>query len=143
MFFGQTAGLCGPTDGLSYCPGDFTVYLEQSFMDGQLQQFGDFAPALIIAHEIGHHTENILGVNNVFTISQELQADCLAGAWAASAGARGLLEAGDLQEGAGSLFSVGDPFGTPWFAPGAHGTAFQRIDAFNRGYLNSPASCTF
>jgi predicted metalloprotease len=143
LFVGQTGGYCGTVNGPSYCPLDYTVYLEQFFMDRQLQQFGDFAPAIIIAHEIGHHIQTILGVNKIFSISRELDADCLAGAWAANAGARGLLEVGDIQEAAGSLFSVGDRSGTAWFAADAHGTPFQRIVAFNRGYRNGPAGCNF
>ena len=117
------------------------VYLDSGFMQTQLSAFGDFGPAMIIAHEIGHHIQNLLGLTGGFTIQQELQADCLAGGWMKDAGARGLLEVGDSQEAANSLFTLGDPVGTPWFDPDAHGTAQQRVEAFRVGFLSGVGSC--
>lgn len=141
LFSGRVSSSCGPGVGPSYCGLDATVYLDEPFLEGQLRRFGDFAPAMIVAHEVGHHTQNLLGLLNVPSIQKELQADCLAGAWSASAGARGLLEPGDFQEAAASLFSVGDPLGTPWFAPGAHGSPQQRQQAFLVGFSRGAFGC--
>jgi uncharacterized protein len=137
-FTGTATSLCGPGQGPFYCPASRTMYLDLNFLSVQLTRIGDFAPAIIIAHEVGHHTQALLGFlgNGALSIQTELQADCLAGRWAASAGARGLLDAGDVQEAFVSLFTVGDPAGTPWFAPGAHGTAQQRQAAFSHGLAN-------
>jgi predicted metalloprotease len=143
LFYGRTSGSCGSPSDAFYCFEDRTVYLELAFLDGQLRQFGDFAAAVIIAHEIGHHIQNVLDVTKPYTISLELEADCLAGVWARNAGARGLLDQGDLEEGVRTLFSLGDPSGYPWFAPEAHGTPLQRVDAFARGYRFGTASCSF
>jgi|SRR6185369_16911684 len=134
-FTGTVSTPCGPGQGPMYCSVNLSMYLDVNFLAAQLTRFGDFAPAIIIAHEIGHHTQRLLGIigSGAPSIQIELQADCLAGRWAASAGARGLLEDGDIQEAYGSLFSVGDPAGTPWFAPGAHGTPQQRQNAFAFG----------
>ncbi len=129
---------CGPGQGPLYCPASLTMYLDLNFLQAQLTKIGDFAPAIIIAHEIGHHTQRLLGISSsgALSIQLELQADCLAGRWAASAAQRGFLEPGDIQEALTSLFTVGDPAGTPWFAQGAHGTSFQRQAAFQQGLNN-------
>ena len=101
----------------------------------------DCAP-IVIAHEIAHHTQNLRGVfNAVFDIQAELQADCLAGAWGATVSARGLLGPGDFQEAARLMFEIRDPFGLPWFAPDAHGTAAQRYEAFSKGFRSGPRGC--
>lgn len=141
LFSGQTFSACGPGQGPFYCGIDSTVYLDERFMDAQLARFGDFAPAMILAHEVGHHTQNLLGLLGAISIQKELQADCLAGAWSASAGARGLLDVGDFQEAASSLFSSGDTMGTPWFAPGAHGAPFQRQQAYLSGFQRGAFYC--
>ena len=142
IFMAPTLTACGPSNpGPFYCGFDSTVYLHEGVLDDQLRRFGDFAPAVIISHEVGHHTQNLTGLLGTISIQKELQADCLAGAWSASAGARGLVEAGDLQEGAMSLFSAGDPIGTPWFAPGAHGTPLQRQQAFFNGFSRGAPGC--
>jgi predicted metalloprotease len=141
MFTGRATSACGPGQGPFYCGADGTVYLDQGFMDNQLRRIGDFAPAMIVAHEVGHHTQNLLGLLGTLSIQKELQADCLAGAWAASAGARGLLDAGDFQEAAQSLFEAGDQIGLPWFAPGAHGTPLQRQQAFTFGFQRGAFFC--
>jgi predicted metalloprotease len=135
---GTIATPCGPGQGPFYCPTNLTTYLDLKFLQAQLTKIGDFAPAIIIAHEIGHHTQRLLGISSsgALSIQLELQADCLAGRWAASAAQRGFLEPGDIQEALRSLFTVGDPAGTPWFAPGAHGTSFQRQAAFQQGLNN-------
>jgi uncharacterized protein len=142
LFTGQAASSCGPVDGPAYCPQDRAIYLDTGFMQTHLSAFGDFAPAMIIAHEIGHHTQNLRNVTG-FTIQKELQADCLAGGWLGSAGARGLLEVGDYQEAANSLFTLGDRVGTPWFDPRAHGTAQQRVEAFRIGFLHGVSNCSW
>jgi len=137
QFSGTVVTSCGPGMGPFYCGPDQTVYLDDQFLLDQLQRIGDFAPAVIIAHEIGHHTQYLLGIlGSTFSIAIELQADCLAGRWAGSAGARGLLQMGDLQEAYQSLFQAGDAPGMPWFASGAHGTPAQRQQAFAQGLAN-------
>lgn len=142
LFSGSVGSSCGPSlGGPFYCGLDLTVYLDEPFLQAQLTRFGDFAPAMIIAHEVGHHTQNLLGLLGQLSIQKELQADCLAGAWSASAGARGLLDAGDLQEAGASLFAAQDAPGTPWFASGAHGTGAQRQQAFSVGFLRGAAFC--
>jgi uncharacterized protein len=137
LFSGGATSACGPGAGPFYCGQDQTVYLDNPFLLDQLQRIGDFAPAAIIAHEIGHHAQFLLGIlGTTFTIAIELQADCLAGRWAGSAGARGLLDIGDMQEAYTSLFQSGDAPGTPWFHPNAHGTPLQRQQAFAHGVAN-------
>ena len=124
-----------------YCYPDQGVYLQTEFMQKQMSTFGKFGPAMIIGHEVGHHVQNVLGIPDTFTILRELQADCLAGSWLGSASARGLLDVGDYQEAADNFFVLGDPIGTPWFAPNAHGTVQQRQQFFQNGFLNGALSC--
>jgi predicted metalloprotease len=102
--------------------------------------------AFILAHELGHHVQNQLGIFDagLFTIQEELQADCFAGVWGRSVFEQGSLEEGDLGEAAEELANVADVPGTPWDHPGAHGTESQRIDAFFTGYeTGRPRQCTF
>ena len=142
MFNGFVASACGPgSGGPFYCGLDFVMYLDERFMLDQLNRIGDFAPAAIVAHEVGHHVQGLLGLLGLPSIQKELQADCLAGAWAASAGARGLLDPGDFQEAARSLFEAGDPAGVPWFAPSAHGTPQQRQQSFTFGFTAGAIRC--
>jgi predicted metalloprotease len=141
LFSGTGASACGAGQGPFYCPVDTVVYLDEPFMEDQIQRIGDFAAATIIAHEIGHHVQTLRGVLGVLSIQRELQADCLAGAWAISAGAKGLLETGDFQEAARALFEAADPTGTPWFAPDAHGTATQRQQFFTLGFNGGASAC--
>ena len=98
FFSGSVNSACGVASGPFYCGLDFRVYVDEPFMLDQLNRIGDFAPAIIIAHEIGHHTQALLGLLTQPSIQKELQADCLAGRWAGTAGARGLLDYGDIQE---------------------------------------------
>src|SRR5450631_4851216 len=113
----SACGLAGTASGPFYCPGDQDVYLDLAFFDELSQRFGapgDFARAYVIAHEIGHHVQNQLGlmaqvdkksanaspaVRNALSVRQELQADCFAGVLGHSAAARGALDASDIESG--------------------------------------------
>jgi uncharacterized protein len=159
---GNTPSTVGPF----YCPRDKKVYLDLPFME-QLQQRlnapGDFAQAYIVAHEIGHHVQNLLGVMedvsleqqenpedaNELSVRVELQADCLAGIWAHSAYAQGdLLETGDLEEGLNAAAAVGDDRIQKQSGQGVnpeaftHGTSEQRVKWFRAGFDNGdPTAC--
>jgi predicted metalloprotease len=152
--------------GPFYCPNDRKVYLDLTFLD-QLQKElganGDFARAYVIAHEIGHHVQNQLGVmedvdqatqedpddRKELSVRLELQADCLAGIWAHSAFARGdLLESGDLEEGLNAAAAVGDDRLQKQSGRGVdpdsftHGTSEQRMKWFRAGFDNGdPTAC--
>jgi uncharacterized protein len=154
------------TVGPFYCPNDRKVYLDLTFLD-QLQKElganGDFARAYVIAHEIGHHVQNLLGVmedvdlatqenpddRNELSVRLELQADCLAGIWAHSAFAKGdLLESGDLEEGLNAAAAVGDDRIQKQSGRGVdpdsftHGTSEQRVKWFRAGFDNGdPTAC--
>ncbi len=128
LFRGSTQTRCGlgsAQTGPFYCPLDRMVYIDLSFFQVLEQQFGapgDFAQAYVIAHEIGHHVQTLLGISqqvnqasqqdpsiaNELSVRLELQADCLAGVWASSANARGVLEPGDLEEGINAAEQIGD-----------------------------------
>ena len=148
--------------GPFYCPADGYVYLDESFFDELSQRFGapgDFAKAYVIAHELGHHVQNLLGIDdqvreavqrnpgdqNELSVRQELQADCLAGVWGHSANERGLLEAGDVEEGLGAAEAVGDDRLTQGRASPdsfTHGTSEQRMRWFKRGFdSGDPQDC--
>ena len=126
-----------------YCGPDNIIYYDSNFLQSQLTSGGDFAAAVIIAHEWGHLVQANLGIlqGDYHSIDIELQADCLAGAWAKHAGEANELEAGDLQEGATALYNVGDPASVKWFSPRAHGTPQQREDSFNSGYAQGVQGC--
>jgi predicted metalloprotease len=159
---GNTPSTVGPF----YCPRDRKVYLDLRFME-QLQQRlgaqGDFAQAYIVAHEIGHHVQNLLGVMEDVSLAQqenpddanelsvrvELQADCLAGVWGHSAYAKGdLLESGDLEEGLDAASAVGDDAIQKQSGQGVnpesftHGTSEQRVKWFRAGFDGGdPTAC--
>jgi uncharacterized protein len=118
-------GLASSATGPFYCPLDQKVYLDLGFFNELNQRFkapGDFAQAYVIAHELGHHIQQELGIEqkvrqqsqanpddaNALSVRLELQADCLAGVWARSTYDRGILESGDLQEGLTAAAAVGD-----------------------------------
>jgi uncharacterized protein len=130
LFNGQTASPCGTASGATgpfYCPGDKKIYLDMSFfdeMDRGLGAKGDFAQAYVIAHEVGHHVQDVLqilpqahqamrrrgedkGADSV-AVRLELQADCFAGLWAAKSTITATLEPGDLEEALGAASAVGD-----------------------------------
>jgi uncharacterized protein len=148
--------------GPFYCPADGYVYLDESFFGELDQRFGapgDFAKAYVIAHEVGHHVQNLLGIDdqvreavqrnqgdqNELSVRQELQADCLAGVWGHSANERGILEPGDLEEGLGAAAAVGDDRLTQGRASPdsfTHGTSEQRARWFKRGFdSGDPQDC--
>ena len=130
LYTGATRSACGVGQaqmGPFYCPADSKVYLDLAFFDELHHRFGapgDFAQAYVIAHEIGHHVQNLLGLSdkvqqarqrvsereaNLLSVRLELQADCLAGIWAHHANrSRGVLEAGDIEEGLAAATAVGD-----------------------------------
>jgi uncharacterized protein len=160
---------CGATPstvGPFYCPRDRKVYIDISFMEELQQRLGaqgDFAQAYIIAHEIGHHVQNLLGVMDDVNLAQqenpdeanelsvrlELQADCLAGIWGHSAYQQeGLLEEGDLEEGLGAAAAVGDDriqrqqSGRVDPESFTHGTGEQRVRWFRAGFDGGdPTAC--
>lgn len=162
LFKGGTASPCGGADGATgpfYCPGDQKVYLDTDFfvtMERQLGAKGDFAAAYVVAHEVAHHVQNVLGIlgevnqvrrqvpeaeANALSVRIELQADCLAGMWAARAEDRfGALNPGDIQEAIGAARQIGDD--TLQKAAGrrpmphtfTHGTSAQRARWFTTGY---------
>ncbi|MCK0510463.1 KPN_02809 family neutral zinc metallopeptidase [Aromatoleum buckelii] len=130
LFTGATRSACGVGQaemGPFYCPADEKVYLDLSFFDDLQNRFrapGDFAQAYVIAHEVGHHVQNLLGISekvqqarerlpareaNALSVRVELQADCLAGVWGHHADrTRQLLEAGDVEEALGAASAIGD-----------------------------------
>jgi predicted metalloprotease len=162
LFSGQVASACGfasSASGPFYCPGDQKVYIDLSFYRQLATEFGapgDFARAYVIAHEVGHHVQNLLGITdkadqaeqaagrigaNRVSVRMELQADCFAGVWAAQANnARKILEPGDLEQGLKAASSVGDDTlqkreqGTVVPDSFTHGTSAQRVGWFRRGF---------
>ena len=159
LFEGSTQSGCGPASaatGPFYCPADQKVYLDVGFFDELESRFGasggDFAMAYVIAHEYGHHIQTVLGISqkvqelaqqdqnraNDLSVRQELQADCLAGAWARSAASD--LQPGDIEEAISAAQAVGDDriqeSTTGRIDPESwtHGSAEQRVQWFTTGY---------
>lgn len=168
LFRDRTSTGCGPgTSGTGpfYCPPDQGVYIDLGFFKELSDRFGapgDFAQAYVIAHELGHHVQNLLGIDdrvreqsgrdrgraNDLSVRQELQADCFAGVWGHAAYSRKLLESGDLEEGLAAAESVGDDRiqasagvevnPETW----THGSAKQRQTWFRRGFdRGDPERC--
>lgn len=167
LFRDVTPTACGTgqsATGPFYCPGDEKVYIDLAFFDELRQRFkapGDFAQAYVLAHEIGHHVQNLLGVSdqvhrvqqragegeaNALSVRLELQADCYAGMWGAVAARQGILEAGDTEEGLAAAAAVGDDrllkMATGHVSPESwtHGSSAQRMEWFTRGFKASDAS---
>lgn len=155
IFSGQVNSACGFASaamGPFYCPADEKLYLDFAFFTELKREFkapGDFAQAYVIAHEVGHHIQNLLGTmdkvqragnTNELSVRLELQADCFAGIWAAEADKRGLVEAGDAQEAIRAAASVGDDMiqrrSGRVVVPESftHGSAEQRVRWFTRGF---------
>jgi predicted metalloprotease len=154
----SACGFAQSASGPFYCPGDRKVYLDLNFFDELEQRFnapGDFAQAYVIAHEVGHHVQTLLGISakvhaarkqlskteaNKLLVRQELQADCFAGVWAHHADKkRNLLEAGDIEEGLAAASAVGDDTlqkqSQGYVVPDSftHGSAAQRAQWFKTG----------
>ena len=168
LFRNYTQSGCGSAEsatGPFYCPEDEKVYIDLGFYDELKQRFGapgQFAQAYVLAHEVGHHVQKILGIEakvrrlqednprqqNPLSVRMELQADCLAGLWAHSTQERGLLESGDVESALGAAAAVGDDrlqkMATGHVSPESftHGTSQQRMNWFNKGLSSgSIAAC--
>lgn len=170
LFSGAVESACGLAQsamGPFYCPLDQRVYLDYSFfrdLDTRFGASGDFAQAYVIAHEVGHHVQTLLGVTdriqtlrersgrsagNELSVRFELQADCLAGVWAKRADrARNILEAGDVEEGLNAASAVGDDRiqrrTQGYVVPDGftHGSSAQRVTWFRRGLdAGNPDAC--
>ncbi|MGW0433506.1 neutral zinc metallopeptidase [Micromonospora sp. NPDC003197] len=137
------AGESVPRNNAVYCPaGDFIAY-DVNWAVAAFRQIGDAFLFYLLGHEYAHGIQVRLGIRYEFTIQQELQADCMAGAYigdSVRAGSLALAD-GDLDELRSGLLAVGDAPGQPWFAEGAHGTAEQRTASFFAGYERSLAAC--
>ena len=161
LFRGATRSACGVGQaamGPFYCPADRCVYIDLSFYDELRNRFrapGDFAQAYVIAHEVGHHVQNLLGISdrvaslqrgagqreaNALSVALELQADCLAGVWAHHADrSRGVVEPGDVEEALNAAAAIGDDRiqrrtqGTVVPDSFTHGSSAQRVEWFRRG----------
>jgi uncharacterized protein len=157
----SACGMAGSAVGPFYCPGDRKVYLDLSFFKDLQTKFGvsgDFAQAYVIAHEVGHHVQTLLGImqkasdlksragtaeKNRISVMVELQADCLAGVWAhQTEKKRRILEVGDIEEGLNAASAVGDDRiqkrSQGYVVPDAftHGSAAQRVRWFKIGLEN-------
>jgi predicted metalloprotease len=163
----SACGMAESAMGPFYCPLDQKVYLDTSFFNDLRQRFGapgDFAQAYVIAHEVGHHVQNLLGTAeqvraaqerasraeaNALSVRMELQADCYAGVWGRNAAqSRQLLEAGDVEEGLRAATAIGDDriqkMTQGRVVPDAftHGSSEQRVRWFRKGLeTGDPAAC--
>ena len=136
---GQPLGL----RNAAYCSaGDFIAY-DVNWAFAAFRQIGDAFLYYLLGHEYAHGIQARLGIQKQFTIQQELQADCMAGAYIGDMERRGRLDLqdGDTDELARGLEAVGDDPGQPWFAEGSHGTARQRTQAFTNGFDHSLRPC--
>lgn len=169
LYTGATETACGygqSAMGPFYCPGDGKVYIDLAFyrdMQSHLGGGGDFALGYVLAHEVGHHVQNVLGIAqkvremqrgasqaeaNRLSVMMELQADCFAGVWGRSVQRQGLLEHGDLEEALNTATAIGDDRlqrrQTGRVVPDSftHGTSQQRYAWFKRGFdSGDPGQC--
>ena len=131
-----------PPKNAFYCSdGDFIAWDESGLLIPYYVSAGDFAAAFVLAHEFGHAMQARLPRREELGVLNELQADCFAGAWAASVAEQGLLDAGDLDEATLAVFSARDVPGTEFTDPRAHGSGFERTRAFADGYESGPGRC--
>ena len=180
IFHNSTNSGCGPAQsamGPFYCPLDERVYLDLGFYNDLARRYGapgevepgrvsgtsDFAQAYVLAHELGHHVQHVLGTDarvrqaqesnpgqaNELSVRLELQADCYAGVWANSTSQRNMLDPGDVDEALGAASAVGDDriqertTGRVNVDSFTHGSAAQRSEWFKRGFQSGdPRSCT-
>ncbi|MEQ5269331.1 KPN_02809 family neutral zinc metallopeptidase [Klebsiella michiganensis] len=169
MYRGATRTACGTGQsvmGPFYCPADSTVYIDLSFYDemrNKLGAGGDFAQGYVIAHEVGHHVQKLLGIEskvrqlqqnasqaeaNRLSVKMELQADCFAGVWGYNMQKQDYMETGDLQEALNAAEAIGDDRlqqqrqGRVVPDSFTHGTSQQRYTWFKRGFdSGDPAQC--
>ncbi|MER3493232.1 MAG: flagellar biosynthesis protein FlgM [Mastigocladus sp. ERB_26_2] len=170
LFTNAVESACGfarSAVGPFYCPADQKVYIDLSFyqdLKNKYQAPGDFAQAYVIAHEVGHHVQNLMGISsrvsrlqrrvseveaNQLSVRQELQADCFAGVWAYHANqSRQILEPGDIEEALNAASSIGDDRlqsqSRGYVVPESftHGSSAQRVRWFKRGIqTGDPAQC--
>ena len=168
LFRNYTRSGCGAAEsatGPFYCPEDEKVYIDLGFYDELQRRFGapgEFAQAYVLAHEVGHHVQKLVGIEarvrqmqeqnprqqNALSVTMELQADCLAGVWAHTTQERGLLESGDVESALGAAAAVGDDrlqkMATGHVSPETftHGSSQQRMNWFRKGLDNgSIATC--
>jgi uncharacterized protein len=161
LFTSETSSACGfasAATGPFYCPGDRKVYIDLAFYRELRDRFhapGDFAQAYVIAHEVGHHVQNLLGIlpkvnaqqgqvgkteANQLQVRTELQADCYAGVWAHAADQKGIIEVGDIDEALNAAAQIGDDTlqkeSQGYVVPDSftHGSAAQRSHWFKQGY---------
>jgi predicted metalloprotease len=160
---GVSTGGCGSAPssvGPFYCPADSKAYIDLSFFKQLQSRYdapGDFARVYVLAHELGHHVQNLVGTNadvrqqqqadpssaNDLSVRLELQADCYAGVWGSSAQERGLIEPGDIEEGLGAAAAVGDDaLGNGNQESWTHGSSESRQRWFEVGFESGdPADC--
>jgi hypothetical protein len=161
LFEDRVSSACGfasAASGPFYCPNDSKLYIDLSFYDELARRFGasgDFAQAYVLAHEVGHHVQNLIGVlpqfnrmrqtmsqadANALSVRVELQADCFAGIWGHYTAQKGLLESGDLEEALNAATQIGDDTiqrrTQGYVVPDSfnHGTSAQRREWFKRGF---------
>jgi uncharacterized protein len=160
LFRDSIRSACGTADAASgpfYCPGDRKVYIDLGFYSELRNRFGapgEFAEAYVSAHELGHHVQKLLGIEdrvrraqeanprqaNALSVRVELQADCLAGVWGHSTAGRNILEPGDLESGLNAAAAIGDDrlqkMGGGRVSPETftHGSSAQRVSWFKRGF---------
>lgn len=170
LYSGQTTSACGQADsavGPFYCPSDQKVYLDTDFFAQMKQQLGgggDFAQSYVIAHEIGHHVQNLLGISdkveraqrsasseaaaNKYSVGLELQADCFAGVWGNKSQAQTNLSQADVQTAINTATAIGDDAlqkaSRGYVVPDSftHGTSQQRVSWFMTGFKSGdPGKC--
>jgi predicted metalloprotease len=144
-------GVANSQVGPFYCPADRNLYIDPTFyqqMESQLRAPGDFAQAYVIAHEVGHHVQNLIGATqrqvsgetqNQTSVRVELQADCLAGVWGHTARANLAIDEADLREALNAAHAIGDDTLGARETQYTHGTSAQRMTWFRRGFDSGDA----